>query len=199
MKLLITPTSPYARKACIVALEKDINCEFVVAVPWDDDPLVTQNNPVRKIPVLLADDGTAIVDSTVICEFLDAQNDTPKFLPSDFNARLAVKNREAIALGGMDAALAVIMAKRVAPDMQGEAWTNWLLAKTDGALNAFEQLAEQMNPDAPDMADITLGCLVGMLDFRLPGRDWRNNRPALAVWWEKLSARDSFQQTIPKM
>jgi glutathione S-transferase len=29
-------------------------------------------NPLRKIPALITDDGETIVDSTVICEYLDA-------------------------------------------------------------------------------------------------------------------------------
>jgi glutathione S-transferase len=37
MKLLMTPTSPYARKAHVIILEKGINCEITPASPWEND------------------------------------------------------------------------------------------------------------------------------------------------------------------
>ena len=39
-------------------------------------------NPLNKIPTLFLDDGTALYDSRVICEYLDTLHAGPKLIPS---------------------------------------------------------------------------------------------------------------------
>lgn len=199
MKLLISATSPYARKARIVLLEKNIPCAVDTADPWEEgDTAVAKNNPLRKIPILVLDDGSPIIDSRLICDYLDGQNETPRLLPADPAARVKAKTREAIAEGAIDAATSVIMAKRVAPDMQNENWRQWLLAKTDAAVDYFEKIAGDRAAADLDMGDIAVGCLLGFLDFRLPQHDWRGARPQLARWHDDMSKRESFRQTAPQ-
>ena len=60
MKMLMTPTSPYARKARAIARAKQIDCEMQPAAVWDDAPEVLAANPMRKVPILILDDGAAI-------------------------------------------------------------------------------------------------------------------------------------------
>jgi glutathione S-transferase len=47
------------------------------------------------------------------------------------------------------------------------------------------------------LADISVGCALGYLDFRFPQIDWRGDYPNLAKLHEKLSARPSFADTLP--
>ncbi len=196
MKLLISPTSPYARKAHIVILEKQIACSIEAAVPWDNDPIVMQNNPLRKIPILLTDNGNAIVDSRVICEYLEGLGTAPQLLPNDPEARIATQTRIAIAEGAMDGVLAIIMSGRVSPDMATDAWKTWLMDKVAATLTYFENNLSAT--EMPDMADITLGCLLGTLDFRMPAYDWKSSHPQLSARWQVWSQRPSFIQTVPK-
>ena len=55
MKLLGSPGSPYARKARIAMLEKNVTCEFVPARAGDPGSPVPQYNPLSKVPVLVHD------------------------------------------------------------------------------------------------------------------------------------------------
>ena len=50
-KLIVSLTSPYARKVRIAALEKGIDFEMVVDVPWNEDTGVVRMNPIGKVPV----------------------------------------------------------------------------------------------------------------------------------------------------
>ena len=135
MKMLITPTSPYARKARAVIIEKELDCAMAEVSPWDDSPEVLAANPLRKVPVLLTDDGAAIFDSRVICEYLDAQSEKSRLLPADMAARQAVKTREALVEGAMDAALMLVMTGRAASDMTPtDSWRQWLMGKAERAL-----------------------------------------------------------------
>ena len=197
MKLLITPTSPYARKAKVVALEKKLPCDFIAVAPWDNDPQIVSVNPLRKVPVLIDDNHAVILDSRVICEYLDALSDSPRFLPADAATRTAVKTREAIIEGAMDSALAIIMAGRIAPDMQHAAWRGWLMDKVDAALSYLEQTAATRNFD--DLSDVACYCLLDTLLFRLgDSYHWQSKYPSLAAWFDRTGARESLKSTDPR-
>jgi glutathione S-transferase len=47
-----------------------------------------------------------------------------------------------------------------------------------------------------DMAQITLGCALG-LEARIPDFRWRHAHPKLNAWYEPIAARPSFQATVP--
>ena len=55
MKLIGTRTSPYTRKARIVLVEKRIEYEFAIDIPYDAQTQVPVYNPLGKVPVLLLD------------------------------------------------------------------------------------------------------------------------------------------------
>ena len=57
MKLLYSPTSPYARKIRVVAAEKRIDIRMETVVLSHPDCPVSLHNPLGKIPVLVLDDG----------------------------------------------------------------------------------------------------------------------------------------------
>ena len=82
MKILSSLTSPYGRKARIVLLEKKIDCQLDVDIPWDEDSPVPEYNPLGKVPVLVLDDGTALYDSRVIVEYLDNLSPVSRLLPA---------------------------------------------------------------------------------------------------------------------
>ena len=65
MKLIIATPSPFARKARIALIEKQIAHEIEVQNPWQTDVAA---NPLGKVPALLLDDGRVVHDSGVIIE-----------------------------------------------------------------------------------------------------------------------------------
>lgn len=200
MKILMTPTSPYARKARVIALEKQIPCEMIPAAVWDDDPRVLAANPLHKVPALILADGAAVVDSRVICEYLDSLSDSPRFLPADADARLATKTREALVEGATDSALSLIMAKKVAPDVAIAAkWRQWLFGKTERVLDALEK--DAAGRGGMDVSDVACFCFLDFWLFRMPltgWADWRDSRPRLAEWFARAADRQSFVETDPR-
>ncbi len=202
MKMLITPTSPYARKARAVIIEKGLDCAMAEVSPWDDSPEVLAANPLRKVPVLLTDDGAAIFDSRVICEYLDAQSEKSRLLPADMAARQAVKTREALVEGAMDAALMLVMTGRAASDMTPtDSWRQWLMGKAERALDLLEKDISGRAAAAPDMSDVACYCFLDFWLFRMPQTkwaDWRDSRPQLAAWFAKMGERECFTRTDPR-
>ena len=79
MRLLYhLPLSPYARKVRLVLAEKKLAFEVRVEKPWERRPEYLELNPSGTVPTLVEENGLAVPDSSVICEYLDeAYPDTP--------------------------------------------------------------------------------------------------------------------------
>ena len=92
MQLLYSSMSPFARKVRVVAFELGLadRLALVVAAPYTDEA-VRAINPLSKIPVLIPEDGVAIFDSPVICEYLDEAYPPPPLLPGDAVMRARIR------------------------------------------------------------------------------------------------------------
>ncbi|WP_302847657.1 glutathione S-transferase N-terminal domain-containing protein [Ralstonia sp. 25mfcol4.1] len=48
---------------------------------WRRDPRIAAHNPLAKVPTLILEDGQALYDSRVICEYLASRGRAPHFFP----------------------------------------------------------------------------------------------------------------------
>jgi glutathione S-transferase len=72
------PLSPYCRKVRLVLAEKRLPFELRLEKAWERREEYLELNPAATVPTLLEDNGLAVPDSTVICEYLEeAYPDTP--------------------------------------------------------------------------------------------------------------------------
>ena len=69
--------------------------------------------------------------------------------------------------------------------------------KFRAALARFARDAAPFGEGPLSLAQITLGCCLSYLDFRFAHIDWRTAHPNLALHYDKLAARPSFQETVP--
>jgi glutathione S-transferase len=197
MKLFYSPTSPYARKCRAAAIEKGLEARIdVVAVsPMANPPELLAANPLAKVPALVLADGRCIVDSRVICQFIDSLSAAAILVPRTTDERHETLTREALADGISDAAFNRTM-ERLRPEAQRSPdwiarWTN-AIGRTVGHFNANVPDRPQ-----PDLGDIALACALGYLDLRHGDLDWREQAPALAQWFAAISARPSIASTAP--
>ena len=135
MKLVVSLTSPYARKIRVVLAEKGLPFELEVDIPWLADTRVPGYNPLGKVPALVADDGEVWFDSPVIVEYLDTLAG-PALLPADRLAALPVRQAEALADGITDAAVAAFLegmrpAERQEQQVDDDQETERTAGKTD--------------------------------------------------------------------
>ena len=84
MKLLYSKASPFARKvrSCAAALRIDGRIELIEVDVTDPPASLTDANPLAKIPTLITEDGFAIFDSPVICEYLNGTSDAIPIIPA---------------------------------------------------------------------------------------------------------------------
>lgn len=202
MKLIGSLSSPYVRKVRIVMAEKKLEHQLILEDVWSADTEIQKSNPLGKVPCLVMEDNGAVFDSRVIVEYLDTLTPVGKLIPGTGRERLEVRCWEALADGMMDASILVRLEKtQRPPEQQSQKWIERQTLKMTEGLKA---LSKGLGENAwccgnhMTLADIATGCVLGYFDFRFPEIDWRTDYPNLAKHFEKMSARPSFQETIPQ-
>ena len=198
MKLFYSKTSPYARKVLVTAMEKGLcgQLDLVVCDPHGLDEELLAVNPLHRVPTLVREDGPALYDSPVICEWLDAQAETPQLIPPAGPERWAVLKGQALADGIMDDAVANVMESRRPEGRQSLEQT---AVRTEALLRSARTLEADLSewPDSLNLAHIAAGCALAYLDFRLPGLGWRDGNPALSAWFEGFARLPAMKATLP--
>jgi glutathione S-transferase len=202
MKLIGALTSPYVRKVRIVMAEKKLDFQLVLEDVWNEDSIL-KSNPLGKVPCLVMEGGEAVFDSRVIVEYLDTLSPVGKLIPPPGRERTEVRTWEALADGLLDASILARLEatwKGRSDAQRCQAWIDRQLSRVTEALGAMSKgLGDKPHcAGIPfSLADISVGCALGYLDFRFPQIDWRSPHPNLAKLSDKLAARQSFIDTRP--
>jgi glutathione S-transferase len=202
MKLHSSPASPFGRKVRVVAHETGLFAQLDITLaqtsPVGPDRALVGDNPLGKIPCLVLDDGSALFDSRVICEYLDSRHNGARMFPAEARGRWAALRLQALGDGIMDAALLARYETFLRPEAhRWPAWIDGQLDKVGRALDSLETADAGAFGDRVEIGTISTACALGYLDFRFPGIGWRTTRPRLAAWFEEFAARPSMQQTAP--
>lgn len=196
MRLFMSHASPFARKVRIAAFERGLEgaIECLTFNPHDRAPELLAANPLGKIPVLVADDGSAYCDSLAICIHLDTLGDAPPLVPLGGAYGMAVLQRHVQADGLLNAAVTrrVESLKSAVPDRVE--WMERQRQTVHRVLDRFEHTVDALG-DVLAIDAITLGCALGYLDFRFPDDDWRAGRPRLSAWLASFETRPSMAAT----
>jgi glutathione S-transferase len=194
MKLYGNAASPFARKCRVIAQELGIKLEEVRTLPMQE-PEYRRLNPLGKNPALLLDDGSVLIDSPVICEYLDYTGNG-KFFPGisvwkQNSGRWKALGLAALGDGIADAAVAWIILGRESPVPEAgrKRQMDTILAGLD-ALERVKFAAE------PTIGEITVACALGYLEFRMPDLDWKSTRPNLSAWYATICERPSMKATV---
>lgn len=198
MKLFYSPHSPFVRKVLVVANEAGVADRIELlksaAGPVARDAEIVALNPLGQVPTLLADDGTMIADSRVICEYLDAVGVGGLF-PTPGEARWTALVEQSAADGLLAAALLCRYERLIRPDQfQWQGWYDGQFAKIVSALDFFAGRTAGLGSRV-DIGTVSLACALSYLDHRFGDVDWRGDRPALARWYAWFADRPSMRDT----
>jgi glutathione S-transferase len=189
LKLYGNPLSPFARKCLVIAYAHGIDLEVLNVLPLKDEGL-RKVNPLGKIPVLVLDDGTPMIDSRVICEYLDRLGDG-RFFPAGAD-RWKALTLQAMGDGIGDAAVSYsILGREDPPPVQAR---ERQMAALIAGLDALERTDFT---DPPAIGEVAVGCTLGYVDFRQPDLDWKRSRPRLAFWYAQFCEYPSMKATAP--
>jgi len=195
MKLYYSPTSPYVRKvaACAIACGLQDQIQRIETNPHASPPALVGENPLSKVPCLVTEDGLALFDSPVICEYLDAVGEGSLFPPAGPLRWRALK-LQAIGDGIMDAA---VMRRMEMGRPAEEARTANMARQAAAMARSLDQLQAAPLANHLDIGTITVACALGYLDLRFADDRWREGRPALAAWYAEMEHRPEIAGTAP--
>lgn len=195
MKLHWSPRSPFVRKVMIAAHELGvadrITCVRSPVAQTRPNEAVMRDSPLGKIPCLVLDDGTAIFDSPVICEYLDLTCGPGRLVPQAAPARIEALTRQALGDGLLDLLLAWRNELNREPGLQSAPHLASYELRVGATLDRLDLQAAGWDGTRFDIGDITTGCALSYLDFRFPSLDWRAGRATLDAWHRGFQCRPS--------
>ena len=204
MRLLYhLPLSPFARKVRLVLAEKRLPFEVRLEKPWDRRPEYLALNPSGTIPTLVEENGLAIPDSGVICEYLDEAYPDAPIMGHTLAERVEIRRLVAWLDGKF--------AYEVTRNLYGEKIIKRLAAvgQPDAAalrvgfanlknhLIYIGWLAETrrwLAGNALSLADLAAAAHLSSLDFS-GDVDWTISPPA-RDWYARVKSRPSFRPLL---
>lgn len=199
MDLYTNLTSPYARVARIALKEKGVwdRVRQHVVDPWADAPDFVRANPLGRVPTLVTDEGDRLTECLLIVSYLDERVPNPALVPA--TGAGAVLGRAGRAMGIIDAAVAIIIGRKVAPDFDAGMVGRRRFRNMQVALSDLENDPPAMAGNAPDLSVIAAVVALDYLAFRFADTDWLEGRPRLAAMRAGLADRPSLVDTMPRM
>ena len=199
MKLFWSSRSPFVRKVMVFAHECGlvgrIECERTVVAMTRPNAELLKINPTGKIPTLLLDDGTALYDSTVICEYLDGLHDGAKLFPPAGPARWTALRRHALGSNLLDNLMLwrnEIL--RPAAQQSPETLAAFEL-KVRNAITALDREADALTSYPVSIGHVAIACALSYADFRFAELGWRSSNLRIARWHDTFALRPSMTAT----
>ncbi|WP_404536731.1 glutathione S-transferase family protein [Bradyrhizobium ottawaense] len=177
-------TSPYCRKVLIAAAELGLNDRIEVREGYGKE------NPLGKVPALVISDERIIVDSRVICAFLQTLNPKRLLVPDDCTGKFDALTIEALADGIMDACL--IRMNGGGPRSREHPLQRH---KVECALDYFEKIWPRHEAEL-QIGQIAAIAALSYLDLRFAEENWRSSRPRLAAWYAVCLKRETIRTYV---
>jgi glutathione S-transferase len=200
MKLVYTTRSPFARKCLAAAIELGLDgrIELIkaeVGIGVRNEPYTSGVNPLGKLPSLVLDDGTSLVDSAVIVEYLDDLAGG-RLIPRG-NAGWRVRSEHAIVQGMTDSIVSARRERSARPkELHWQTWDDDQIARVRQSLAWFEARPASLDGDF-NLAQLALVCALDYMSFRMPEEPWKESFPTVAGFLARVSTRLSLAKTAP--
>lgn len=197
MELFLNATSPYARMARIILLEKGLMEDVTLrwCDPWADDKALLAVNPAGRIPALVTPDGKTLSESLLIAFYLDDVSPSMPIVP--ISQRADVLHLAGLGQNLMDAAFTTVIARK---HYGAEIDQSELGLRRQRAIQRLikqlgDELHENQLTESLTLGEISTAVALDYLAFRLPEVNWKEAYPQLQAWHAKVVARESFQST----
>jgi glutathione S-transferase len=199
MKLYVTFTSPYARLARILVIEKllEDRVEIIAAKTRVADSPYYQINPSGRVPYLIDDSGIGMEDSQLICAYLDSLDGKPRFHDPRRQSDWAYQRLE-FAARNMCEGICVWVREMARPASERSPTVlAHEVSRAQRMADVFEErVGDPRMQGTPTMAHLTLVVALDVAAKRGLG-NLTTGRPQLAAWMRSISALPSMQRTTP--
>ncbi|HEX4779693.1 MAG TPA: glutathione S-transferase family protein [Usitatibacter sp.] len=193
--------SPYVRR-CAVSLK-------LMGVPFEHRAVSVfrhmdefrKLNPVIKAPTLVCDDGTVLMDSTLILDYVESTLPASRrLMPQDVASRQKALHVLGLALAATDKVVSMVYERERRPtEKQHAPWLDRVIAQANTAFAELEPLVAKAAPwlggERMDAADVMVAC--GWRFSRLHGTDDipASCYPAIVALSARAEALPEFSST----
>ncbi|HEY4169778.1 MAG TPA: glutathione S-transferase family protein [Reyranella sp.] len=190
--------SPYTRRVAVslgllgFTFEQDARSVFA------DFDSMRGTNPLGRVPSLILADGTTLIDSGAILDWLDQKIGPERaLLPAGNPARQETLQRIALATGTIDKVMGGAYERFVRPERYR--WTDWIARCRTQAEGGLCALAARPWPaDAPLRQDwITTACMIRYVRLADPDLLPIGRHPMLDAVADRCEALPAFKATWP--
>jgi glutathione S-transferase len=197
MKLYVTYTSPYARLARILVLEKGLGerVEIIEAKTRTPGSPYYQINPSGRVPYLIDDAGAGMEDSQLICAYLDSLDAKPRFHHPLHASDWAYRRLEASARSMCDGISVWVREMHRPANERSPTVLAHEVARSQRMADHFEaRVSDPLMQGPPSMAQLILAVALDNACKRGLG-DLTGERPKLAAWLQRICELPSMQAT----
>lgn len=148
MQLIGMLDSPYVRRVAISLKRLGIPFEHRSLSVFQNFDDFSQTNPLVKAPTLVCDDGTVLLDSTLILEYIETMAGPDKSLMPSGNPQHQQSLRLiGLALGACEKTVQIVYERTLRPaEKQYQPWLDRVNGQLVAAYDLLEQSAAQRSP-----------------------------------------------------
>jgi glutathione S-transferase len=193
--------SPFVRRVGITLHRYKIPYEHRAWSVWGDAEKISEHNPLRRVPTLLLDDGTALLETFSIIDALDEVVGPERaLLPAQGPVRREGLRIAALSSGLADKAVSLLY-ERLFRDAPAEAWVERCKRQITSTLEALE--ADRVARSTPHWlglalthADVAFGCAFRFLCEAHPSLAERGRYPALEAQAARCEELEEFRAVV---
>lgn len=198
MKLVGMLDSPYVRRVAVSLLQLGLPFEHQSLSVFRTFDAFSRINPVVKAPTLVCDDGTVLMDSTLILDYAQALARPRSLMPADLPALQHALRLVGLALAGCEKAVQLVYERALRPEDKRHApWVDRVTGQMHAAFDALEaELTTRPLPDpatALDQAGITLAVTWCFAQDAHPLALTAERYPRIAAWSQAAEALPVFR------
>jgi glutathione S-transferase len=152
--------SPYVRRVAISLHMMGIEFEHVPVSVFERLDELRQINPLLKVPTLVCDDGSLLVESGLILEYVDLITPDRRLIPDTLESQAAMLHQVGVALVAMEKVVHLLYETQERPEKyQYKPWLSRIKEQLLAAVAEMESTVGQgtswLQGEVPTQADIS--------------------------------------------
>jgi glutathione S-transferase len=194
MQLIGMLDSPFVRRVAISFDLQDIPFEHKALSVFRNYDEFAAINPTVKAPTLVLDDGSFLIDSTLMLEYGDALTGR-SLLPAAPAARARALRAIGPALAACEKTAQIVYEHNLRPaEKVHQPWLDRVQGQLLAALRLLEAEAEAFDVDALDQAAVTAAVTWSFVRLMVPQIVAGDAFPRLAAWTARAEALPVFRR-----
>jgi len=191
--------SPYVRRVAISLDLMGVSFEHVALSVFSEFETFSAINPVVKAPSLVLDDGTVLMDSTLIIDYFEALSPSGKKLMPRQAMPLAASLRTlGLALAACEKAVQIVYEYKLRPEeKRHQPWLDRVTGQLLAACREWETQLVRGQPavqNGPDQADITSAVAWSFIQLMVADVVRADDFPTLHAHAARLEGTELFKR-----